>query len=168
MSCCLSGPASWGFSSDSGCRPHRRPGRPSLASPGPNPTLPVASQAKAPSSSLSEPELHSLKFSLSPECKCRRQATVCDSPGPGSPEHTRYVYDCITVTDHTLEGLPWWVSSKEPAYSTEDAGLTPGSRRSPGGGLGNPFQDSCLENPMDRGAWWAAVHRIKKSWTQLK
>jgi len=45
--------------------------------------------------------------------------------------------------------------------------LIPGSGRSPGGGNGNPLQYSCLENPMDRGAWWATVHRIPKSWTQL-
>ena len=52
---------------------------------------------------------------------------------------------------------------------TRDAGLTPGSRRFPGGGDGNPFQHSCLEIPMDRGAWWATIHRFfTQSWTQLK
>ena len=40
--------------------------------------------------------------------------------------------------------------------------------RSPGGGLGNPLQYSCLENPKDRGAWWAIVYRVAKSWTRLK
>ena len=49
-----------------------------------------------------------------------------------------------------------------------DIGLMPGSVRSPGGGHGNPLQYSCLENPMDRGAWWATVHRVTKSWTRLK
>ena len=44
-----------------------------------------------------------------------------------------------------------------------DSGSIPGSGRPPGGGNGNPLQYSCLENPMDRGAWWAAVHRIAKS-----
>ena len=44
----------------------------------------------------------------------------------------------------------------------------PGSGRSPGEGIGNPLQYSCLENPMDRGAWQATVHRVAKSWTQLK
>ena len=43
-----------------------------------------------------------------------------------------------------------------------------GSGRSPGGGNGNPLQCSCLENPMDRGAWWATVHGVTKSWTRLK
>ena len=47
-------------------------------------------------------------------------------------------------------------------------GSIPGSGRSPGGGHGNPLQYSCLDNPMDRGAWWATVHRIAKSQTQLK
>jgi len=43
--------------------------------------------------------------------------------------------------------------------------LIPGSGRSPGGGHGNPLQDYCLENPMDKGAWWATVHRDAKSRT---
>ena len=45
----------------------------------------------------------------------------------------------------------------------KDVGLIPGLARSPGGGHGNPLQYSCLENPMDRGAWWATVHRGAKS-----
>ena len=44
-------------------------------------------------------------------------------------------------------------------------GLIPGLERSPGGGHGSPFQYSCLENPMHRGAWWATVHRVTKRWT---
>ena len=49
-----------------------------------------------------------------------------------------------------------------------DSGSVPGSGRSPGGGHGNPLQDSCWENPMDRGAWQTTVHRVAKSRTQLK
>ena len=49
-----------------------------------------------------------------------------------------------------------------------DAGSIPGLRRSPGRGHGNPLQYFCLENPMNRGGWWATVHRVTKSWTQLK
>ena len=45
-------------------------------------------------------------------------------------------------------------------------GSIPGSGRSPGGGYGFPLQHSCLENPMDRGAWRAAVHGVAKSWTR--
>ena len=48
------------------------------------------------------------------------------------------------------------------------SGLIPGSGRSPGGENGNPLQYSCQENLMDRGAWWAMVHGVTKSWTQLK
>ena len=47
-------------------------------------------------------------------------------------------------------------------------GLIPGSGRCPGGGHGNPLQYSCLESPMDRGAWWAMVHGVTKRWTWLK
>ena len=54
------------------------------------------------------------------------------------------------------------------AGDLRDAGLIPRSRRSPGGGNGNPLQYSCLEKPMDRGAWWATVHRVTKSQTPLK
>ena len=48
--------------------------------------------------------------------------------------------------------------SKESTCNAGDLGLIPGLGRSPGGGHGNPLQNSCLENPMDRGAWWATVH----------
>ena len=51
------------------------------------------------------------------------------------------------------------------AGDIRDPGLIPGSGKSPGGGLGNPLQYSCLENPMDRGAWWATVRGVAKSWT---
>ena len=47
-----------------------------------------------------------------------------------------------------------------------DADSTPGSGRSPGEGNGNPLQYSCLENPMDRGTWWATVHGVAKSRTR--
>ena len=49
-----------------------------------------------------------------------------------------------------------------------EAGSIPGLGRSSGGGNGNPLQYSCLENPIDRGAWWPTVHRVVKSWTWLK
>ena len=49
-----------------------------------------------------------------------------------------------------------------------NAGSVPGSGRLPGGGHGNPFLYSCLENPMERGAWWATAHRVARSRTRLK
>ena len=54
---------------------------------------------------------------------------------------------------------------KESTCDAGDMGLIPRSRRSPGGGNGNPLWYSCLGNPMDRGAWWATVHGVAKSWT---
>ena len=56
---------------------------------------------------------------------------------------------------------------KESACQAGNSGSIPGSGRSPGGGNGNPLQHSCLENPMDRGAWQATVYGVTKSWTQL-
>ena len=52
------------------------------------------------------------------------------------------------------------------AGDARDVGSIPGSGRSPGEGNGNPLQYSCLENPMDRGAWWATVHGVTKSQTR--
>ena len=58
-----------------------------------------------------------------------------------------------------------WV--KKSAYNAEDLGSIPGSGRPPGEGNGNPLQDPCLENPMDRGAWWATVHGVTESRAQV-
>ena len=58
---------------------------------------------------------------------------------------------------------------KNPSANTGDirnVGSIPESGRSAGGGHGNPLQHSCLENPMDRGAWWAIVHGVTKSQSQ--
>ena len=56
---------------------------------------------------------------------------------------------------------------KESACNAGDLGLIPGLGRSPGEGNGYPLWYSCPENSMDRGTWWATVHEITKSWTQL-
>ena len=57
---------------------------------------------------------------------------------------------------------------KDPSANIGDPGSIPGSGRSPGGGNGNPLQYSCLENPMDRGAWRATVHGVAESDTLCK
>ena len=62
-------------------------------------------------------------------------------------------------------GFPGGLDGKEPAYNVGNPGLIPGLGRSPGEGNGRPLQYSCLENPKDRGAWRAIVHRITKSQT---
>ena len=78
--------------------------------------------------------------------------------------------DGLAVTEHKAKplGLPGGSDGKESPCNAEDPGLIPGLGRSPGEGNGNPLQYSCLENPRDRGAWWAAVHRVTQSRTRLK
>ena len=77
-----------------------------------------------------------------------------------------------TYTDFQyFSGLPCCLSGKEPACNTRaagNAGLTHGLGGSLGRGQGNPLQYSCLENTMDKGAWWATVHSVAKSWTLMK
>ena len=62
-------------------------------------------------------------------------------------------------------GFPGGSVGKESACIAGDLGSIPGSGRSLGEWNGNPLQYSCLENPMDREAWWATVHGVAKSWT---
>ena len=69
------------------------------------------------------------------------------------------------------KGFPSGAAVKQSTCNAGDAGdigLIPGSGRAPGGEHGNPLQYSCLENPMDRGAWWATVRGTAKSWTWLR
>ena len=66
---------------------------------------------------------------------------------------------------HHPNGLPWWLNGKASAHNAGDPGSIPGSGRSSGEGNGNPFQYYCLENLMDREAWWATVHGTPKSGT---
>ena len=82
----------------------------------------------------------------------------------------------ITATSFVQWSCPRWASQvalvvKNPpakAGDIRDAGLIPGSGRSPGGGHGSPLHYSCLEDPTDREAWWAMVHSVTKTWTWLK
>ena len=66
-----------------------------------------------------------------------------------------------------MRGFPGGSDGKASAYNVGDLGSIPGSGRSPGEGNGNPLQYSCLENPMDGGAWWATAHGVAKSQTRL-
>ena len=63
--------------------------------------------------------------------------------------------------------LPWWLRWSRVRLQRRRPGFDPGSGRPPGGGHGNPLQYSCLENPMGRGAWRAAVHGVAKSRARL-
>ena len=75
----------------------------------------------------------------------------------------------VVLLAYTLDpqDFPGGSDGKASACSAEDLGLIPGSGRSSGEGNGNPLQYSYLENPMDRGARWATVRGVTKSWTQL-
>ena len=64
-------------------------------------------------------------------------------------------------------GFPGGSEGKASACNAGDLGSIPGSGRPPGEGNDNPLQYSCLENPMDGGAWWATVHGVTKSRTRL-
>ena len=93
----------------------------------------------------------------------------------GSQDHSKHTLPVSQFSDHLSEfGTVTPISQASqvalvvknlPANAEDirDAGLIPGSGRSSGGGYGNPIQYSCLENPMDRGAWWATVHGVSKS-----
>ena len=72
--------------------------------------------------------------------------------------------DTVIVTICFPDGLV----VKNPPAKAGDESSVPGLGRSPGEGNGSPLQCSYLENPVDRGAWWATVHRVTKSQTQLK
>ena len=63
--------------------------------------------------------------------------------------------------------FPGGSDGKASAYNAGDPGSVPGSGRSPGEGNGSPLQYSCLENPKDGRAWWAAIHRVAKSQARL-
>ena len=67
-----------------------------------------------------------------------------------------FIYSIISLC------FPGGSDGKESAYNAGDSGLTPASERSPGERNGNPLQYSCLENSVDRGAWWAIVHGAAK------
>ena len=63
--------------------------------------------------------------------------------------------------------FPGGSDGKASAYNARDLGSIPGLGGSPGEENGNPLQCSCLENPVDGGAWWATIHGVAKSWTRL-
>ena len=66
-----------------------------------------------------------------------------------------------------LVGFPGSSEVKASACNVGELGSIPGLERSPGEGNGNPVQYSCLENPMDRGAWWAILHGVAENQTRL-
>ena len=76
-------------------------------------------------------------------------------------QQSEYVYIWASLLAPLVKNPP------AKAEDVRDVSSIPGLGRSPGGGHGNPLQYSCLENSMDKGAWWAIVHRVTQSQTQL-
>ena len=89
-----------------------------------------------------------------------------NSNNVGDSKPKQPLYSIILAFSRLSKGFPGGSVVKNLAANAGDAGLIPGSGRSPGRGYGNPLQYSCLENPMDR-AQGATVHGVTKSWTWL-
>ena len=87
------------------------------------------------------------------------------------PFHSHYRHHCsytsLLTTHQKQASFSGGSDGKEPACIAGDSGLIPWLGRSIGEGNGNPLQYSCLENSMDRGAWWATVYGVAKSQTRL-
>ena len=103
--------------------------------------------------------------------------TPQSSPQPHEAEGARLAQQVKSrwtfgICPRFSQGLPQvaLVVKNPPANAgaVREEGLMPGSGRYPGVGNANPLQYSCLKYPMDRGSWWAIIHRVAKSWTQLK
>ena len=87
---------------------------------------------------------------------------------PGQTIHSATVTGIVDTVFVTIKLIPGSANPPASAGDVRDMGLIPGLGRSPGGRHGNLLQYSCLENPRDRGAWWATVHSVAKSRTRLK
>ena len=86
--------------------------------------------------------------------------------GPETPTHEAFL-PVLHQGIQDLRGFLGGSDGKESACNVVELGSIPGSGRSPGEGTAYPLQYSCLENSMDKGAWWATVHGVPKSWTRL-
>ena len=89
----------------------------------------------------------------------QQKADIPSSPVDLFTRGSRIGVDILTLS------FPGGLVVKNPPANAGDPGWIPGSGGSPGEENGNPFQYSCLENSMDRRAWWASVHEIAKNWT---
>ena len=101
-------------------------------------------------------------------CHCRGHGS-----DPWSGNYNPTCHEALPKKKQKHENCVWnlaLVVKNLPANAGDirDENSIPGSGRSPGEGHSSPLQYSCLENPMNRGAWWATVHRVTQSWTELK
>ena len=93
----------------------------------------------------------------------------CSQHNSSSGIPVKYFMEKIvsTMASVLYTGLPWWLSGKESTCQGRRCGFNTWVGKIPGEEKGNPLLYSFLGSPMDRGAWWAAVHRITKSCTQF-
>ena len=112
--------------------------------------------------------IHQLEPKNVSKCESHIEACSCWPASDLFPWPWHF-YSFINASD--ILGLPRWLNGEEIPYQCrrcwKDVGWIPRLGRSSGGGIGNPLQYSCWENPMDRGAWQATVQRVAKSQTQL-
>ena len=92
---------------------------------------------------------------------------VLQPVGLQSTGHNLATEDHFLFSLYKKMGLPCSSNGKQSACNSGDQGSFPGSGRSSGEGIGKPLQHSCLENPIDRGAWWATVCGVAKNQTRL-
>ena len=100
----------------------------------------------------------------------KRKFPVISEQTEGSHQSYKSIYVSLSCCMTSLPGCTGVKNLPANAGDTRDArdaGVIPGWGKSPGVGNGDPLQYSCLENSMGRGAWWATVHRVAKSWRQL-
>ena len=105
------------------------------------------------------PAWNALPSSSQTSSRSPAEATSSARPSLTAPLYSFLSYFLVL----SVTGFPGGSDGKESAHNVGDLGLISGSSRSPGEGNGCPLQCSCLESPMDRGAWWAAVHGVTKS-----
>ena len=122
------------------------------------------------STHLPIPGLRIINHSVLPTSDCRGNKVPTTQPGPhprqtGGSLSSSSTLSFIYIILYILWGFSGGSDGKESACNVRDLGSVPGWGRSPGGGQGNPLQYSCLENPMDRGAWQGAVHGVTKGQT---
>ena len=131
--------------------------------PPPHPTAPGCKELPASSSKPHWlPVLHAVMHMLQ-HCSLNPSPSLTPllRPHPLVPMSARQLCVCISIATRQM-GFPGGSGGEASASSAGDPGLIPGSGRSPGEGNGDPLQYSCLENPMDGGAWWATVHGVAK------
>ena len=133
--------------------------------PGPLPAHPLqitSLNVLSPETRASSHE--TMKVGPPPQLPAQEQPSL----GPNGKHRKEAVSKQSSVHAYELSHFRFGPNFKESACNPGDTRLIPGSGRSSGGGNGHPLQCSCLENPMDRGAWWATVCGVVKSQTSLR